>query len=458
MTMKDGVHAYLDAHRDRHLDEFLELLRIPSVSTTPELDVETRRCAEWVATRLRTAGVPEVELIETARHPVVYGRWHAAPDRQTILIYGHYDVQPVDPLELWETPPFEPTLRDGLLYARGAADMKGNLIALIQAVEALASVHGAPPVNLTFFFEGEEEIGSPHAESAIVANRDRLAADGVLSCDGGMEGPDSAGLLVALKGITGLQIDLRTSSTDLHSGAYGAAVPNALQAMVRLAATFHTDEGKVAVDGFYDDVVELTEEERRELHLHPQTDESLMDEAEVSALWGEPGYSAIERQGARPTIDFNGLWGGFQGDGSKTVTPCLAHLKITARLVPNQDPAKIADLIRQHAAKHAPAGAEISFADSEHGARAYAVPRNNELLMTAKRVLAEQYGSQPIAVRSGGSVPITATFKCVLGLDTVTIGFGLPGSKIHAPNEWFRVDDFDRARTVYAAYLSAFHG
>ena len=454
--MSNDVQAYLVAHREEHFNEFLDLLRIPSVSTTAELDGETRRCAEWVAARLRRAGVPEVELIETERHPIVFGKWHAAAAKPTILVYGHYDVQPADPLDLWETPPFEPTLRDGLLFARGAADMKSNLITVIQAVEALALKGGAPPVNLTFLFEGEEEIGSPHAETAIAANQKRLAADGVLSCDGGMEGPDQAGLLVALKGITGMQIDLRTSSTDLHSGAYGAAVPNALQAMARLAATFHTPEGQVAIDGFYDDVIELTREERDELRLHPQSEDELMAEAGVSELWGEPGFSAIERQGARPTIDFNGLWGGFQGDGSKTVTPCLAHLKITSRLVPNQDPARIAELIREHARKHAPAGADVSFGASEHGARAYAVPRDNELLVIAKRVLAEQYGNPPIAVRSGGSVPITATFKSVLGLDTVTIGFGLPGSKIHAPNEWFRVADFDRARTVYAAYLGAF--
>ena len=454
--MDNAVQGYLDSNRDRHFEEFLELLRIPSVSTTPELNGETRRCADWVANRLRRAGVPEVELIETAKHPVVYGKWHTAEGKPTILVYGHYDVQPADPLGLWETPPFEPTIRDGLLYARGAADMKANLVTLIQAVEALGSVKGAPPVNLTFFFEGEEEIGSPNAEPAIVANRDRLAADGVLSCDGGMEGPDMAGLLVALKGITGMQMDLRTSSTDLHSGMYGATVPNALQAMATLAATFHTADGRVAVEGFYDDVVELTADEREELHRHPQSEEELMAEAGISALWGEPGFSALERQGARPTIDFNGLWGGFQGAGSKTVTPCIAHLKVTARLVPNQDPGKIGELIRQHAVKHAPAGSEVTFVDNEHGARAYAIPRDNPLLVAAKRVLTEQYGKPPIAVRSGGSVPITSTFKEQLGLETVTIGFGLPGSKVHAPNEWFRVEDFDRARTVYAAYLGAF--
>ena len=454
--MAGSVQDYLDSHRAEHFQEFLELLRIPSVSTSPEHAGDVRKCAEWVASRLRKAGVPEVELIDTAGHPVVYGAWHEAPEKPTILVYGHYDVQPADPLNLWETPPFEPTIRDGLIYARGSADMKANLVTVIQAIEALAAVHGAPPVNLTFFLEGEEEISSPHARETIEAHKSRFAAQGVLSCDGGMDGPDLPSLLIALKGITALQIDLRTSSTDLHSGMYGATVPNALQAMAKLASTFHHDDGRVAVAGFYDDVVELTAAERAELNAHPQTEAELKDEAGVSAFWGEPGYTPLERQGSRPTIDFNGLWGGFQGEGTKTVTPAEAHLKITSRLVPNQNPEKIAALIRKHALEHAPVGATVSFSQIERGSQAYLIPRDNELQATAERVLAEQYDRTPVIVRSGGSVPITATFKDVLGLDTVTVGFGLPGSRVHAPNEWFREADFDRARTVYAAYLDAF--
>jgi acetylornithine deacetylase/succinyl-diaminopimelate desuccinylase-like protein len=454
--MAESVQGYLDAHRDTYNQEFLDLLRIPSVSTTPEHAGDVRRGAEWVMERLKRAGVPKVELIETAGHPVVFGTWHAALGKPTILVYGHYDVQPADPLNLWKSPAFEPTMRDGRIYARGSADMKSNLVTLIQAVEALAAVHGAPPVNLTFFWEGEEEIGSPHALEAIEANKDRLKADAVLSCDGGMEGPNTASLNVSLKGMTGLQIDLRTSSTDLHSGMYGATVPNALQALAKLAYSFHDADGRVAIQGFYDDVVELSPHERAELAAHPQSEAELLEEAGVSAAWGEPGYSAKERQGARPTIDFNGIWGGFQGEGTKTVTPAEAHLKVTSRLVPNQDPAKISDLIKKHALAYAPEGATVTFSNVEHGAPAYAVPRDNPLQATAERVLTEQYGSKPVIERSGGSVPITATFKAVLGLDTVTIGFGLPGSNVHAPNEWFREEDLDRARKVYAAYLSAF--
>jgi acetylornithine deacetylase/succinyl-diaminopimelate desuccinylase-like protein len=454
--MTQSVQSYLDAHRDVHFQEFLDLLRIPSISTDPDRTGDVRSCAEWVAARLRKAGAPEVELLETPGHPVVYGKWDGPIEKPTILIYGHYDVQPADPLNLWESPAFEPTIRDGLIYARGAADMKSNLITVIQAIEAHVAVHGEPPVNLIFFFEGEEEIGSPNARWVIEKYKNQLAANGVLSCDGGMEAPDRAGLLVALKGITGVQVNLRTSSTDLHSGMYGATVPNALQAMTKLAASYHHPDGRVAIDGFYDDVVELTNEERAELATSPVTERDLLDEAGVKAAWGEPGYTFLERMGARPTIDFNGLWGGFQGEGSKTVTPCEAHLKITSRLVAKQDPERILELIKQHALSNAPEGAEITFDQSEWGAVAYSTPRDNPLQVVAEQVLTEQYGKPPTIVRAGGSVPITSTFKDVLGLDTVTIGFGLPGSQVHAPNEWFREEDFDKARTIYAAYLGAF--
>ena len=445
--------AFLDANAARHDEEFFELVRIPTVSTDPAHAADVRHGAEWVAARLTAVGVPHVELLESPGHPVVYGTWHGVDGGRTVLVYGHYDVQPADPLELWETPAFEPTIRDGRVYARGAADMKANLATVIQAVEALAAAHGRPPLNLTFFLEGEEEIGSAHTPDVVAAHRDKLRADVVLSCDGGMESPERAALLVALKGITGCQLDLRVGSSDMHSGQYGAAVPNALRALAGLAEGFHTADGRVAVAGFYDDVVDLTAAERAEIALIDQTAEQLMEEAGVLALWGEAGYTPIERQFARPTLDFNGMWGGWQGDGVKTVTPCEAHLKITCRLVPNQDPARIVDLIRAHVAAHTPAGAEVTVAQNEAGARAYAVPRDNPFLLAADAVMTEVYGGRPLVVRSGGSVPITEAFKSILGLETVTIGFGLPGSKIHAPNEWFRMEDLARARSLYARYL-----
>jgi acetylornithine deacetylase/succinyl-diaminopimelate desuccinylase-like protein len=449
---------YLAETRAAGMAELLDILRIPSVSTDPAHNGDVQRCAQWVADRLTTAGVPEVEILDSALHPVVWGRWHAAPGKPTVLIYGHYDVQPADPLELWTRDPFEPAVRDGNIYARGASDMKANLVTVVQAVDALAacSPTGAPPVNLTFFFEGEEEIGSPHAADILTQHTDKFAADLVLSCDGGQAGPDQARLTVAFKGVTGLQINLSTGTTDLHSGGYGAAVPNAAQAVAKLAASFHDDEGRVLVEGFYDDVIDLTDADRTEFAAAAIPDDELLAEAGVRALWGEPGYTAPERRGGRPTIDINGIWGGFQGPGMKTVTPCLAHLKVTSRLVANQDSTKIADLIRQHALTHAPAGAEISFSDEEPGSDPYMAPRGFLGERVARDVLTAQYGSPPQIARAGGSVPILATFRQILGIETVTIGFGLPGSQAHAPNEWYRESQFDRARSVYAAFLEAF--
>ena len=452
--MSGTAQAWLDAHRDQHMTELEQFLRIPSISTDPYRKDDVRAAAEWVATRLKTAGVPEVELLDTPLHPVVFGRWHAAPGKPTILVYGHYDVQPVDPIHLWESDPFEPTRRDGKIYARGVSDMKTNLLTIIQGVEAAAQATGAPPVNLTFFFEGEEEIGSPSAEATLTANRERLTADFAMSGDGGQVSPTQSRLTVAYKGITGLQIDLTTGRTDLHSGGYGAAVANAAQAVAKLAATFHDADGRVLVDGFYDDVIDLTALDKAEIAAAAQTDESLLGEAGVFAILGEPGYTAAERRGGRPTLDINGIWSGFEGTGSKTVTPCEAHIKVTARLVANQDNHKIADLIRAHALKHAPAGAKVTFADSEHGSPPYLATRGFAGEIAATEVLSTIYGVAPQIGRAGGSVPILSSFKAILGIDSVTIGFGLPGSQAHAPNEWYLESQFDLARTVYAEFFS----
>lgn len=333
--------------------------------------------------------------------------------------------------------------------------MKANVLTAIQAVEAVAKAHGAPPVNLTFFIEGEEEIGSPNAATVLREHRDLFRCDLVLSGDGGQSGPDKSRLTVAYKGIAGLQIDLRTGTTDLHSGGYGAAVPNAAQAVARLASSFHDDQGRVLVDGFYDDVIDLTDQDRAEFKASEQSEESLMAEAGVTAIWGESGYTAHERRGGRPTLDINGIWSGFLGAGSKTVTPCEAHLKVTCRLVANQDYRKIAEQVRQHALKHAPTGATVSFPDEEHGANPYMAARGFLGEQVATQVLTEQYGSPPQIMRAGGSVPILTLFKEIIDADTVTIGFGLPGSQAHAPNEWYLESQFDRARTVYAAFLEA---
>ena len=456
MTATGSWQGYLDETSDAHYGELLEFLKIPSISTSPAHKAEVAKAAQWIADRMKVAGIPEIDVLEGVGHPNVLARWHAAPGKPTVLVYGHFDVQPVDPLDLWETDPFVPTERDGLIYARGVADMKTNMLTLVQAVEAVAKANGGtPPVNLTFLFEGEEEIGSPNLPKVVAAEKARLGADFALSADGGMAGADQAALCVGLKGICAIQIDLRTSSTDLHSGGYGAAVPNAVEVLTRLATTFHDDEGRVTVDGFYDAVRELTASEKAEFAEIPFNEAEFINEAGVQTTWGEPGYTVTERRWARPTVDLNGIWGGFQGAGTKTVTPAEAHLKITCRLVVDQNPKEIVKLLQKHVEKHTPAGVTATVQVQETGALPYVIQRNNPALTVAAKVLEEAYDKPVWYVRSGGSVPITEVFQRELGIDTVTIGFGLPGSRVHAPNEWFRVADVDRARSVYAAYFAA---
>jgi acetylornithine deacetylase/succinyl-diaminopimelate desuccinylase-like protein len=443
----------LEETRDASVAELMEFLRIPSVSTDPAHNADVAKAAEWVVARLRKAGVPEVEYLPTKGHPIICGRWHISPEAPTVLIYGHYDVQPPEPLELWESEPFEPTVRGDKLFARGAADMKGNLLATIHAVETLAQEKGQPPLNVTYLLEGEEEVGSPHLQGVVAAERAKLACDYALSADGGMKAQDKPSLTIALKGITSCQIDLKTGSTDLHSGGFGAFVPNAVQAMSQLAATFHNPDGSVAVIGFYDDVRPLTQEERDELANSGVSDLDLLRMSGANGLWGEPGYTALERQGARPTVDFNGMWGGFQGEGSKTVTPCEAHLKITIRLVADQDPERILDLIEQHVGRHCPHGTIVTLTRHAGSAAPFLLDRSDPALQRAYKVLASVYGKDPIYVRSGGTVPITAVFQKELGRETVTLGWGMPDSRAHAPNEWYGLNDFAIARRALAAYL-----
>ncbi|MGD9711184.1 MAG: dipeptidase [Thermomicrobiales bacterium] len=445
--------SYLDQNHERFDEELLDFLRIPSVSTDSERTEDVRRAAEWVRRRLRAAGVPYLELIETDRHPVVFGRWVTAENKPTVLLYGHYDVQPAEPLELWTSPPFEPTIRDGRLFARGSADMKANMTSLIHAIEAIGKTSGQLPVNLLFLFEGEEEIGSPNLPAVVQQRKDQLRADVALSADGGMQGKSGPSLSVGLKGLAGCQIDVRTGQSDLHSGGYGATVPNAVQVLVQLAASFHKPDGTVAVEGFYDDVRPLTAREKQAIAAITQDDETFLAEAGTLGLWGEPGFTPLERRWLRPTVDFNGIWGGFQGQGAKTVTPCEAHAKITCRLVPGQTPETIMRLIRAHIEKHAPAYAEITIDPLKGSAHPYTLDLDSPSLAAAVAALRNVYGVDPQFVRSGGTVPITDVFRRELSIDTVTIGFALPGSRSHAPNEWFELADLPIARRVYATYL-----
>lgn len=441
----------LAGREQEHLDELNELLRIPSVSTDPERRAAMAEVAQWVKARLTRAGVPEVLIAESAGHPSVIGRWQVDESKPTILIYGHYDVQPAEPLELWESPPFEPVVRDGTLIARGSSDMKGNLLTAIQGVEAAAEANGGqPPINVSFIFEGEEEIGSPHFRDIIESHRDLLTADAVVSADGSQFDVNTPSLGVSLKGLAGVQVDLTTANTDLHSGSYGAWVPNAVQSMVQLAATFHDEKGHVRVKGFYDAVRTLTDEERAEIAELPIDEEGQKQALAVNSLWGEPDFSPRERQWTRPTLDLNGVWGGFQGDGVKTVTPSKAHLKITCRLVADQVPAEIPELIRAHCEEHCPPGATVEVTPLPGSARPYAVDRSDPVYEAVKDVLTELYERAPVVVRNGGTVPATGIFQDTLGVETITMAWARPDSKAHAPNEWYALEDYLRGRIGYA--------
>ncbi len=413
-----------------------------------------RRAAEWVAQALKKAGVPVVEIMQSKGNPVVFGEWCVAGDGPTALIYGHYDVQPPDPLDQWVTPPFEPDIRDGRIFARGAADDKGNLFMPIKAVEAFSNTDGAPPINLKFIFEGEEEIGSPSLPAFVGEHRDLLACDFVLCADGGMWGPDTPSLTLGTKGITGCQVDIRTADTDLHSGMFGASVQNAVRAAAQLAATLHDDLNRVAVAGFYDDVVPLGDDEREAFAEVPFDSEGYLENIGANIFVGEPGYTPVELNWSRPTLDLNGIWGGFTGDGTKTVTPAEAHFKLTCRLVPDQDPERIIDQIAAHLETHAPAGATVTInRETTGGSRAFRVRQDHPVIQAAYEVLGDLYDRDPYFVRLGGTLPIAATFQEILAADMFFYSWGMPDSRGHAPNENFQLRSFDMARRGYCALL-----
>jgi acetylornithine deacetylase/succinyl-diaminopimelate desuccinylase-like protein len=453
--MAEAWEAHLKETEASDLDALKEFLRIPSISALPEHDADVRHAAEWIAAKLREAGVPEVELLPTGRNPIVFGNWHVDDSQPTAMIYGHYDVQPPDPLDLWESPPFEPAERDGKLFARGSADDKGNAFATVNALAALTATQGGPKINVKFFFEGEEEIGSPSLPKFVHEHRERLACDWVISADGDMFGPDTPSLTMSSKGLAACQVDLRTADTDMHSGMFGAAMPNAVQHLVQLAATFHTPDGRVAIDGFYDRVRDLTPQERADIAEVPFNEEAYRASVNAPALWGEQGYSPLERAWARPTLDLNGFWGGFQGEGTKTVTPCEAHLKITCRLVPDQNPEEILDLIEKYLQAHCPPTAKVSMRRFPGSARPFSISKENTALKTAADVLGDLYDRDPLYVRTGGTVPVAEIFQQELGADMIFYAFGMPDSRVHAPNESLQLQAFSMARRAYCAYLNA---
>jgi len=445
--------TYLDAHQSRFLDELVEFLRIPSISAIPAHAPDVQRAAEWVAMRASLAGLEHAQILPTGGHPVVYADWLHAPGKPTVLIYGHFDVQPVDPLELWTHPPFEPYVHDGRVYARGASDDKGNMLAPLLALEALMRTGGALPINVKVFFEGQEEIGSPQIGLFLAAHKDLLACDMVLNADGGQYSETEPALLVGLRGLCALQIDVTGPRMDLHSGSYGGIVMNPIHALVMLLSSMRGADGVITVEGFYDAVRPLSAEERQRIAAVPFDIEALKAELAIPATFGEAGYTPLEANWVRPTLEVNGIWGGFQGEGVKTVLPSTAHARITCRLVPDQDPATILRLLQAHVERHTPPGVSVSVTPSTSMAKPYLVPEDDPGNRAARALLRELYGREPYVVRSGGSIPICTLFHEHLGVYPTSFGFGLLDERQHSPDEFFRLSSFRKAQRAYGLML-----
>lgn len=450
MIQLEPVLAHLQAGHERILDDLNAFTAIPSVSTDPAHAADMRAAAQWVAAKLIDAGPFTVRTMPTAGASVILAEWLGAAGAPTVLVYGHYDVQPEDPVAQWVSPPFTPTLRDGRLYARGVSDDKGPLLIPIKVAEAFFAVHGRLPINVKFLIEGEEEIGSRHLEAFITEHKKRLAADVVLSADGAMWRADEPSLTVASRGLAGLELTLKGPAKDLHSGRHGGSVPNPLHAIAQLIATLHHPDGRVAVAGFYNRVRELSPDERAEIAALRFNEAAYLTQVGASAAIGEPGYSTLERQWTRPTLEVNGLWGGYQGPGSKTVVPSEAHAKITCRLVPDQEPEEVETLVTRHLESHVPHGTTLTIVAGDHRARPARIAREHPVLLAAAEALTEVYGVRPIFVRMGGTLPVAEMFHRVLGLDTVYFSFSTGDEDFHAPNEFFRVNRLHEGLAAWA--------
>lgn len=447
-----SYESYFQNLREQHLDELKQFLTIPSISALSTHKNNMNEAAKWVAAKLEKAGLENVEIHPTAGHPIVYAEHIHAPGKPTVLIYGHYDVQPVDPLNLWETPPFEPTIRDGKLYARGATDDKGQLFLHVKAVEALLNQENALPVNVKFCIEGEEEISSPNLPTFMETNADKLKADVIVISDTSLLEKGKPAISTGLRGLCSLEVTILTANTDLHSGSFGGGVPNALHAMISLLSSLHDDQGRVSIEGFYEGVPELSAAMREEFLKQNHNEEELRKNLELDALYGEEGYSFVERTGARPTLELNGVYGGFQGEGSKTVIPKEAHAKITCRLVGDQDPAQILERIVTHLESHVQSGAKLIIKRGEK-ARAFDMDPSNPMLQKAADAYEKVYGTRALFTKDGGSIPIVETFSRVLGAPVVMMGFGLPDENLHAPNEHFNLENFDKGLLTIVEFL-----
>ncbi|MDQ1085948.1 MULTISPECIES: dipeptidase [unclassified Siphonobacter] len=434
------MQDYLEANKGRFLDELLDLLRIPSVSADSKFKGDVRKAAEFVRESLEKAGADVAEIHETKGHPIVYGEKIVDASKPTVLVYGHYDVQPADPYELWTSPPFEPVIKDEKIYARGSADDKGQFFMHVKAFEAMMATDSLP-CNVKFMIEGEEEVGSDNLGTFVAENREKLKADVILISDTAMIANDVPSIDTGLRGLSYVEVEVTGPNRDLHSGVYGGAVANPINALAKMIASLHDENGHITIPNFYDDVIELSAEERAMLEAAPFELEEYKSDLAIEDVQGEAGYTTRERASIRPTLDCNGIWGGYIGEGAKTVLPSKAYAKISMRLVPNQDWNKITELFSKHFLSIAPKSVKVKVTP-HHGGQPYLTPLESAAYKAAEAALAESFGKKPVPTRGGGSIPIVALFEKELGLKTVLMGFGLDSDSIHSPNEHYGLFNF----------------
>jgi len=450
------IDSYIESHKDRFLNELLDLLRIPSVSADPAYKGDVARCAEAVKQRMVEAGLDKVEVCPTKGHPIVYGEKIVDPAKPTVLVYGHYDVQPPDPLELWHSGPFDPVVKDGLIYARGSADDKGQFYMHVKAIEAMMKTSGLP-CNVKVMIEGEEEVGSDNLGLFVAANKERLKADVVLISDTAMIANDCPSINTGLRGLSYVEVEVTGPNRDLHSGVYGGAVANPINALCEMIASLHDADRRITIPGFYDAVQELSAAERKALAEAPFNEEEYKKDLNIDAVRGEKGYSSEERSSIRPTLDVNGIWGGYIGEGAKTVLPSKAFAKLSMRLVPNQKSDAITKLFKDHFEKIAPPGVKVEVRP-HHGGEAAVTPIDSPAYLAASKAMEETFGKKPIPTRGGGSIPIVALFEQELGLKTVLFGFGLDSDNIHSPNEKYGVFNYFQGIRTIPRFFAHFAG
>lgn len=448
----NNVVSYIKSNEQNYINELKEFLRIPSISTLPENNEDTRRCAKFVAEKLKNASMSRIEIFQTEGHPIVYGEWLGAPGKPTLLVYGHYDVQPVDPIELWDSPPFEPVIKDGKIFARGATDDKGQVFVHIKSVEAFFKVFGTLPINIKFLIEGEEEIGSPNLEPFVKNNKELLKCDTIIVSDTSLYDYGIPTLTYSLRGLAYMEVTVTGPNRDLHSGGFGGAVANPINILSKMISQLHDKNGKVTIPGFYDEVIKMSKREKENLKTLKFSDKSFAKELNVAELHGEKGYGTLERLWSRPTLDCNGIYGGFTGNGAKTVIPSKATAKISMRLVSNQNPNKIEKLFTNYIKSIAPKSVKVEV-KSLHGGFPFKCSLDEQMMEKASVAMSKAFGKKTVYQGEGGSIPIITTFNNILKVPVILMGLGLESENLHSPNEHFNLNHFNLGMISSAYFI-----